>query len=203
MKIKHFAILGFTAPALFLLTYFMMSAEWPEYSKLYDTVSKLGAEGAPTKFIWNLIGYIMTGVMVCIFSIGLHRSMTLSSKGIIPMTALSLTGVLLIAAGLFPADLVNPENDRSLLHSILSYGTLGMFLLAAFTYPPLMRETGYWRRTIVPSTLIALLCLLSALFFLTPYAGLGEMLMFIFYFLWILFMGNKMFHQYSSDRYTR
>ena len=43
----------------------------PEYSMFTKAISELGSVDAPKKWIWNSFGYILTGLLIAIYSFGL------------------------------------------------------------------------------------------------------------------------------------
>jgi hypothetical membrane protein len=56
MNNKSYAIIGFLAPTIFWLTYFVMANQRTEYSFLTKAISELGSVDAPNKWTWNIFG---------------------------------------------------------------------------------------------------------------------------------------------------
>lgn len=85
MNNKLYASAGLFATILLWTTYFIMANQRPEYSYLYKQISELGALDAPNKWTWNIFGYIISGILISIFSIGLYKSMAIKNSSKLPL----------------------------------------------------------------------------------------------------------------------
>ncbi len=83
MTNKTYGKIGILAPILFWTTYIVMSSIRPEYSMLTKAVSELGSVDASNKWIWNIFGYLLTGILITIYGVGLYKNIVIekSSKG--------------------------------------------------------------------------------------------------------------------------
>jgi len=196
MTNKQYALIGLSAPVIFAITYFIMSNQRPEYSFLTKAVSELGSLDAPNKWVWNIIGYIIPGILISVFSYGLFKGVTDSSKSKWPLIGIFLSGLFMIISGVFPGDFDNRESTTMILHTIGSIGSYIFFLIGAFTYPRLMKQSAYWKTAIVPSLTLTWLTIFFGnwQFVFPEMPGAGQRIVFCFYFLWIAFNAVKLFN---------
>lgn len=157
MKNKQYAIIGFLAPAIFWLTYFVMASQRSEYSYLTKAISELGSLDAPNKWTFNILGYTLTGVLISIFSIGLYKNIKSDNSSKLPFIGIFLSGIFMSISGIFPGDFDNRQSTTMLLHMAGSFGSYIFFLIGAFTYPKLMNKTDYWKRAKKPTLIFAYL----------------------------------------------
>ncbi len=150
MNNKHFAVAGLLAPILLWTTYFIMASQRPEYSFLYKAISELGSVDAPNKWMWNIFGYIIPGLLISFYSIGLYKSVATEKSSKLPLLGIFLSGFFMTISGIFPADMDNRSSATTLLHMVGSYGSYVFFLLGAFSYPKLMKRKEYWKNSSLP-----------------------------------------------------
>src|SRR5690606_30704317 len=143
MTNRDYAVLGLLSPILLGTTYFIMANQRPEYSFLYKLVSELGSLDAPNKWTWNILGYIIPGILISIYSIGLYKSMATEKSSKLPLIGVFLTGFFLMFSGVFPADLDNRSSTTTILHMIGSYGSYLFFLIGTFTFSKLIKANSY------------------------------------------------------------
>lgn len=197
MTNKHYAIIGFAAPALFWSAYFIMANHRPEYSFMTKAISELGSVDAPNKWTWNGLGYITTGILIAIFAFGLYKNVAIEKSTKLPMIGIALSGLFMSISGIFPGDFDNKESPTMLLHTVGSFGSYVFFLIGAFTFPRQMKKTAFWAKAINPSLLFTWLTILfgSWVFVFPEIPAVGQRIVFFFYFMWILFMAYKLYNQ--------
>lgn len=196
MSHKHFAVIGLAAPVLFWTTYLVVAATRPEYSLYTKAISELGSVDAPHKWIWNILGYEITGLCVSVFAYGLYRSVTATNNGgKLPFLGLMLSGLFMTFAGIFPGDFDNKQAVTMVLHTVGSFGSYLFFLVAAFTYPRYMRQSAYWQSAVRPTLFFTWLSILFGtwpfLFPTTP--AVGQRFVFLAYHLWIFYTALKLY----------
>lgn len=189
MKAKPFAILGIVAPLLFWITYVIMANRRQEYSSMTKAVSELGSLDAPNMWWWNIFGYMIPGLFIALFSIGLYKNIAQDKAGRLPLYGLALSGVFMMISGIFPGDFEQKTSSTMILHSVGSFGSYLCFLLAAFTYPRLLKADPYWKNTIWPGLIITLLTILFGNwpFVFPDFPAVGQRIVFMMYFLWIIY----------------
>lgn len=200
MTKKHYAIVGTASVILFILAYAILSAMRPEYSHAHKAISELGSVDVANKWVWNIFGYLLPGIMISVFSLGLHRSVDPSSSSNIPLVGIFLSGALMAFSGIFPGDFENRTSTTMLLHTIGSFGSYIFFLIGAMTYPRLMRKTEYWKSAIRPLLILAWVSIIFGIWpFLFPdIPSIGQRVTFLCYFLWIAYAAQHIYHQDSS-----
>ncbi len=204
MTNKQYAILGFFAVILFWVTYFIMSNQRPEYSFMTKAISELGSLDAPNKWVWNICGYVIPGVLIAVFGFGLYKNIVREKASKLPLIGIVFSGLFMSLSGVFPGDLDNRESLTMLLHRIGSIGCYVFFLLGAFTYPKQMKKTNYWRRAIKPSLLFTWLTIVFGnwAFVVPEMPGVGQRIVFALYFMWILFAAYRLYRQNDAKNTT-
>ncbi len=192
---RQFAILGLLSPMLFLVTYLIMSTLRPEYSFLTKAVSELGSLDAPNKWIWNSIGYILTGLLISIYSFGLFKSISNGHGNKLPLISFVLSGLFMSLSGIFPGDFENRQSTTMLFHAIGSFGSYIFFLMGAFTYPRQMKRTEYWAPSVTPTLIFTWLTILFGAwpFVFRNIPAVGQRLVFFFYFAWIFYTALRLY----------
>ena len=104
---------GVLAPTLRLGLILLLGSLDPSYSQLRDYISELGARGAPSALVMNVIGTSLVGILLCIFSLGLYQAKEPSVLKTAGTAFLALSGLAFILVGVFPCDpgcsLVDPS----------------------------------------------------------------------------------------------
>lgn len=197
MTSRQFSLVGMVTPVWFLLVYLVMSSLRPDYSFLTKAISELGSIDAPNKGWWNVLGYIVPGVTIAIFSVGLFKKAVGNGKSKFPLIGIFGSGVLMALSGVFPADMDHRQSFTTMMHSIGSFGSYIFFLLGAFSYPREMRKSAYWSAAVKPALLFTWLTIFFGAWpFVFPHMpGVGQRLVFFFYFLWIFNMGWKLYKE--------
>lgn len=121
------AYLGISAVVIFGTTLVAIASLTPEFSYFEDFVSKLGAQGQPYAIWWNLIGFLLVGILLTTFGYNYGRIVDDRFVGI----CLALFGVGFAATAL-PLDLADSESALSKAHVVaICFGLAGwMFGLA-------------------------------------------------------------------------
>lgn len=88
---------GLVAFAWFFIALLAFAAVRPEYQHATKAISELGVFGAPNMLAWNLLGFILPGVLLVLFARGYRARM---GKGAIGYFGLVLTGVCFALTGI-------------------------------------------------------------------------------------------------------
>jgi hypothetical membrane protein len=195
MTNKTYAIVGISAPILFWTTYFIMSSLRPEYNLLYKAVSELGSLDAPNKWTWNILGYVTTGILIAIFSLGLFKNISNGQGSKLPLIGFVLSGLFMSLSGIFPGDFENRQTTTMLLHTVGSFGSYIFFLIGAFTYPRQMKKNEYWKKSIRPTLILTWLTIIfGAWVFIFPtIPAVGQRIVFFFYLLWVFYTAIQLY----------
>lgn len=200
MNSRKYAILGWLSGLVFWISYFVMSSIRADYFHKYKAVSELGSIGAPNAVFWNVTGFMCVGVFISLFSIGLHKSVSPSGadKGKAAFSFLLGSGLFFIFAGIFPGNFEEKSSLTMILHAVGNLGSGLLFVLAAFSYIPVMRSSAHWRSAVVPSITIVILFILSGFLRSGAAPALGQKIGFAIFFAWISFMAYKLYSSSAS-----
>jgi len=201
MNNKTYGIIGIATPIAFLTTYLIMSSMRPEYSMFTKAISELGSVDAPNKWLWNFFGYILPGILIAIYAVGLYKNIAVTKSSKLPLYGILFSGVFMAMSGIFPADMDDRQATTTLLHTIGSFGSYLSFLMGAFTYPKVMRKSNYWKTVKKPTLLFTYLTIIFGAWFLVfpNIPALGQRIVFMFYFLWIFYTAIKLYNQPSES----
>lgn len=197
MTNKKYALIGFLAPTIFWTTYFIMANQRIEYSFLTKAISELGSMDAPNKWIWNFLGYIIPGLLITVFSVGLYRSIARDNGSKLPLYGIFLSGIFMAVSGLFPGDFENRQSTTMLFHTVGSIGSYLFFLVGAFSYPKPMKKTDHWKSVLPWLLLLTWLSILFGIwpFVFTKYPAVGQRIIFLLYFSWITIAAYSLYRK--------
>ncbi|MFC4437802.1 MULTISPECIES: DUF998 domain-containing protein [Natrialbaceae] len=154
------ALCGMVAPASILLSALVLAMLTPNYSHAANTLSELGAQGAPYATYFNAV-MIVAGLLIVAFAVGLHRDIgggNGSTKGPGLVAAFGLFAT--VGTGATPLDLESTA-PINLIH--IGFVLIGFLSLAAGMYVVSFRMAtdsrwdGYARITRWWSVLLLLL----------------------------------------------
>lgn len=106
------------------------------YSHATKAISELGSIGAPLAGAFNLLGFIVPGALVVLFSARLARNADRKTGPFL----LIASGLLLALAGLSPAELDNYQATTTLWHVVGAMGAGAFWVAALFWLGPLLRR---------------------------------------------------------------
>jgi hypothetical membrane protein len=194
---KTYAVFGISAMILFWTTYIIMSNLRPEFNLFHKAISELGSLDAPDKWVWNILGYVLPGVLIVVFSYGLFKNISDGHGSKLPLTGFVLSGLFMSLSGLFPGDFEDRQSTTMLLHTIGSFGSYIFFLLGAFTYPKQMKESAYWKATVKPTLIFTWITIVFGAwpFIFKSYPSVGQRIVFFFYFMWIFYMALQLYRR--------
>jgi hypothetical membrane protein len=197
--------LGIAACVEFWGASFVLGALRPSYSHSVNTISELGARGTPNATVWNVVGFIVPGLLLALaggaiaHSIGREKSAlrTLSSL------LLVLSGLAIAGQGIIPAemtkgvaDITSPYTRGHFISSVISGAAwaIGVLLL---TGP--MRRSPEWRGWRIVSIVLVLLALVASFALRgTLPDGLAQRLGNAIFFTWFVLTSVKLI-QLRSD----
>ncbi len=150
--LKFLAVCGIIGPITYVIVLVTLGFLQPDYNCVKQSMSELGAIGAPYALIMNTIGFPLLGLLIIAFALGLHRGI----KGRLktgPMLMV-LSGFSLIMTGIFPCDPGCVDVTISgLFHSIFAtIAAFSMILAPLFLLPRLKKDRrwqGYVNYSIV------------------------------------------------------
>lgn len=159
-------------------------------------VSELGAVGAPNALAFNVLGFILPGMLSVVLAWALHRASGRKHLGV-GIILLSLFGVCLAMAGVFQANMDDLQSTSSALHfigAVLSgvFWTIAIFWLrpvlrAADVSARLVKFTPYFVIFIIAHLAIQVLFQTTGL--INP--GWGQRVGFLGVFIWFAWTGQS------------
>lgn len=168
------------------------------YTHGTKAVSELGAVGAPNALAFNLLGFVLPGLLVVALAVGLHRGLRASGSRATGPALLALSGLAFAGAGVFPVDMAARESMLSLLHLAASQLTGLAFAAAVFPLGAAMRRhpglAGLGRVT----PWFVLLLVVNVAWQIAWQAtgvvlpGWGQRIAFAGYFLWVALAGWRL-----------
>jgi hypothetical protein len=195
MKFPHSLILRhapWIAAALFTVAVITFGARLDGYSQTLHPVALLGAKGFPNALAFNVIGFMLPGVLAAFVAVSLRASLPAQATWPLRVGAqlLLLAGLAFAAMGLWPLDISDLENSASQKH-----GTAWMLWCMAFAVAGLMLALG-WARIgdgRAKWTFVAVFFALIAEFFLSTLIapGIAQRLAFAVWWVWLIWVGWK------------
>ena len=197
---RSIGILAMAAPVWFAGVYLIMSGLRPEYSHLTKAISELGSVDAPRAVVWNLLGYILPGLVIALLGLALRREFSQGVRSSVPAYALVATGLFMGLSGVFPGNFENRTSATMLLHTAGSLGSFAAFLVTGFSLPRVMRTRPSFAWAAAPSLVLVWGAIITGFFRTGAAPGLGQRLGFAFVFLWVGLIGYLMFrHTRTAD----
>ncbi|MGH2543857.1 MAG: DUF998 domain-containing protein [Ardenticatenaceae bacterium] len=197
-KIGQIALL---TPLWFLAVYLIMSSARPEYSHTTDAISELGSLDAPNLWAWNVLGYILPGLLIALLGIGLKREFSVVGQGAkIATAALIATGLFMALSGAFPANMADFKSTTTRIHTIGSFGCYIAFLVTGFWLPYYFRKVASWHWVVRPSLAVVILSIATGFLRFGGMGGIGQRLTFLFFFLWVALAGFALWRANSHER---
>jgi hypothetical membrane protein len=102
---------GVAAVAVFWIALFAFAASYPRYSHSTKAISELGVFGAPHALAWNVIGYIVPGMLLAICGAGLATAIDRSGRRTAFYWLLVVSGLGLAGTGVFPAEMRDGQSS--------------------------------------------------------------------------------------------
>ncbi|MFW9997518.1 MAG: DUF998 domain-containing protein [Candidatus Odinarchaeota archaeon] len=126
LRLAVLASCGIAGPVLYMLQLIILGLLTPGYNHITDTMSILGGVGGIRATIFNT-GLAVTGVLICLFAIGLHRGIKPGRGSFIGPLMLIIAGIGMVGAGYFHCD-QGCENVLSftftgIMHSLTAFLT--------------------------------------------------------------------------------
>ena len=124
MNSRRIGFLGISAWVLFWATSVVLGAFRPSYSHVANTISELGAVGTPYATTWNVLGFIIPGLLLAIVGAVIARAANTTPSLLRTLCAvlLVLSGLAIVGQGVMPAEMANGVAD------VTSASTRGHFI---------------------------------------------------------------------------
>ena len=158
------------------------------YSQVWHPVAVLGAKGVPHALGFNLLGFVLVGVLAAIVALDLRHRLPADAGWPARLGAqfLLLSALGFISLGVLPLDPDDLHNNASSLHATAWMLWWVAFVPGAMLFAFGMRRRGGWRPAVTASAVAAMVVLFSALIAvaLMP-AGIAQRLGYAAWLLWL------------------
>ena len=161
---RGLAAAGILANVFFWCAVVGFAAVRPDYSHLTKAISELGTIGAPRMWAFNVIGYVLPGLLVTGFGWVLGRRH--GSTGLALL--LAMAGLGLVVAGIFPGDLDDFRRPTTQLH--LAGSLLGLSWVPAMPWLAVKTRRSWPALATVSAGAFALFLLVFGLYAVIPRA---------------------------------
>lgn len=185
---------GVAAAVVFWMALFGFAASYPGYSHYTKAISELGAFGAPHALAWNLIGFVIPGLLLAACGAGLANAIDISGRKTTLYWLLVISGLGFAGTGVIPAEMRDGsplmESPFTLGHVLMSLLSGIPWVISAFLLIGRVKRNPRWQRLIRVGIVLAALCIAG--FALNIFAStipfLAHRVSFAIYFVWILVM---------------
>ena len=139
---------GLLAGPCFAIALLVFAARVPEYRHASHPPALLGAPGMPDAFAWNLLGFLVPGVLAGFALQGVHGALRLAGAGAVARigaTVLLLSALAFAAQGLLPLRLGQAVDAGPARWHVLMWMTWWLAALAGF----MLLAAGLRRRPVL------------------------------------------------------
>jgi hypothetical membrane protein len=168
MHRRQIGFLGIGAWILFWTASLVLGAFRPSYSHVVNTISELGAVGTPHSTAWNVLGFIIPGVLLAIVGATIARAANVerSLSRTLATVLLTLSGLAVAGQGLMPAEMVNGVADVTSAstrgHFISSLISGAAWAIGALLLVAPMKRNPPWQGLHMVSVVLVVLALIAS-----------------------------------------
>jgi hypothetical membrane protein len=175
---------------------FAFGALYPGYSQYSRAVSALGAFGAPHSLTWNLIGFIVPGLLLAVS--GARIALAVDGRRATLFWLLLVSASGFAGSGVFPAEMWNGipvrQSPWTMAHILMISITGFPWLVAVFVLVFRVKRNPQWRHLTGVALILAVLAvvgfgfrfLVNSIPTLAEADGLTQRIAFAGYFAWFL-----------------
>ena len=199
MNRRRAGLLGIGAWVLFWAASIVLGAFRPSYSHVANTISELGAAGTPYARAWNVLGFIVPGVLLAIVGAVIARTAntTPSPLRTLATVLLVLSGLAVAGQGVMPAEMANGVADVTSAstrgHFISSLVSGAAWAVGALLLVGPMRRSVNWRGLHIVSVVLVVLTLVAAFTLRGALPdGLAQRIGNAFFCIWFVVMSLKL-----------
>jgi hypothetical membrane protein len=177
---------GLLSAGIFAGALLVIASLEPSYSHATRAVSELGAVGAPHQWTWNILGFLLPGLLVVLFGIGTGHA--LAPRGRSASILLMISGLAFAATGVFPADLHAMSSFATRAHIVASLISLAAWFPAAIVIAVVAHTLD--RKPLMWASIAGLAALLASIVLGAAFLsrGYAQRLNFAAYFAWIVWI---------------
>lgn len=186
-------LIGILAVTLSILTIIVMAAVRTDgYDHLHKAISELGSLDAPNKWVFNIFGYIVPGMLISIFSLNLLKEFRPLSVKSYPFYLFFASGLFMSLAGFFPANMEDRQSVNTIIHSVGSFGSGAFWLVCALTLWWQLKKKDGWKLVAISTFLIPFVMIIAMSMVSENTPGLAQRIAFSANYLFILIIAIKL-----------
>jgi len=188
------------AAVVFWPALFAFAAMYPGYSHYTRAISGLGAFGAPHALAWNVIGFVVPGLLLAWCGGGVALAIQDRRRSLFWLLVIS--GLAFAGAGVFPAEMRNGvpvmQSGWTAAHVVIISASGLPWVVGALLLIGRVRRSQRWRHLTVATIGLAILAVAGlgtnivsgSIPVLADAPGLAQRIAFGAYFAWFLFTGS-------------
>lgn len=198
MSTRKIGWIGIAAVLLGSITIIVMAALRTDgYNHFHKAVSELGSIDAPNMWIFNILGYIIPGILISIFGFKFTTAFQNPNLKSYPFYLLGISGLLMCLAGVFPVDMENRRSIISTIHGIGAMASGGFWLLSALTIWWQLKKIDGWKVAAYASFFIPFIMIAAMSLVPENMPGLAQRFSFGANYFFILILGIKILYHKS------
>ena len=194
MKSGNAEYAGIVASIVFWPALISFAAIRPEYSHATKAISELGVIGAPNAILFNIVGFMIPGILLSICGGVLAYSIDKRRSALWWLLVVSGLG---FAATSFPAEMDGGSFDMDSVftqtHLVMTIVSAVPWIIAMYAIPSRISKNYQWRSFKFSAIVLAIFCTFAFATnvfsdLLLPSAALGQRVAFGGYFAWFFVM---------------
>lgn len=200
ISLKIFSICGIIILPIDVVIFYILGALTPGYNSLTKTISELGETGAQYALLTSIY-FIISGIIIILFSLGLNEGITESKGSWIGPFLLAMEGGFdFIGSGVFPCDVdCAGQTFSGMMHYVVSLVGLVCLTLAPFFIWKTLKKDEKWAGYEKFSLIMGILLLFLVGFFMISFitqllVGLLQRILYYTYLTWIFVLAIKLYH---------
>ena len=146
---KTSAIFGIVGPVINAIVFTILGFLYPGYNPFSQFISELATSEAPHNIVMNIFGFIVFGLYLIFFGLGLYLSVKKHILISISMILFIISGICILTLSVFPCDVgCNNLTFTGIGHNILiKFPSIAMPTAIILSLYPLWRDNNwkkYW-----------------------------------------------------------
>ena len=212
MSDKLVSTAGVLATVVFWSALFVFAAMYPGYTHFHKAISELGAFGAPNAIAWNVIGFIIPGILLAVCGSGV--AFRVDGRRTSIYWLLIISGLGFSGTGILPAEMQdgspNMESAWTTGHIIMTFLSGLPWVIATAILAFHVKRSSNWKYLTTTCSILSFFAITSlfinvaasGLPYLSENPGLAQRIAFAFYFAWFLIVGLLFTNRTQIDRDT-
>lgn len=199
MNTRLAGLAGMAVPFWFAAAYFLVSSLRSDYRHFNMAISELGSVGAPNALLWNLLGYILPGLMIAYLGWVSRQLLPASRSGAVVAGSIAASGIMMALSGVFPGDFENRTSLTMLLHSAASILSYVFFLVGGFGLAGISAKSQTLGKFHYPLLALLIASIVTGFFRYGDMPGLGQRITFACYLAWAALYGWAVYRSSAVD----